>query len=519
MQQEGFGMDGDLVCPHPLEGSRDESGDGTSGEEDGGATPRTPKRRGRKKLTITQTMGVSPSSALQIVINNPGVLDQVYKVDQAKPLGQGSFGIVRKAKVKSTGAVRAVKSISKQLMKEKMNILMKEIEIMKAVDHPNSIMLYEIFEDERNLYLVMELCAGGCLHQRVRSSGHLREADAAVAMRQIFRAVFYLHRSHICHRDLKAENILLSTSASLAKTLLKVSDFGLSCTFRPKQYLLQRVGTLTHMSPEVLEKKYNQSCDIWACGIILYFLLSSDVPFQDEAQILRGRVSYSSKAWWDASQDVVAFLGRLLVKAARRQSAEQALQDQWFEKCLPATVEPVLRFTLLDDLRTYRELNKFKRAALSTVASMLDEAHISESRDIFASLDTDGDGLLSVAELEERLRKISLDKAMHRAYGRREIERIFQDMDDVGAPLKDFSYTEFLAATFNRAECLTEAVCREVFNALDKTQDGIIDFKELVSGNMLGHIPVEELQQTLEELDQNGDSMIDFPEFMQMMRQ
>lgn len=103
---------------------------------------------------------------------------------------------------------------------------------------------------------------------------------------------------------------------------------------------------------------------------------------------------------------------------------------------------------------------------------------------------------------------------------RREVERVFRDWDadQSGQYLKDFTYTEFLAATFDRKACLTEAVCREAFNSLDKNKDGSLDLAELHTGRLLGHIDMDELKDTLEDLDQNGDKLLDFPEYMQMLR-
>eukprot|EP00435_Cladocopium_sp_Y103_P021850 s2466_g5.t1 len=176
-------------------------------------------------------------------------------LSHGRPLGKGSFGVVKRAYVSSTKAQRAVKFIAIERMREKLNVLKAEIEIMKAVDHPNIIMLYEIFEDQKYLCLVMELCTGGTLLSRLKYHVHFPEALTAICMNQILRAVFYLHRNWIVHRDLKAENILVSSTETVEKTLLKVSDFGLSTTFRPKQLLTEKVGTLTHMSPEVLDRR------------------------------------------------------------------------------------------------------------------------------------------------------------------------------------------------------------------------------------------------------------------------
>merc|ERR1719450_1403527 len=116
---------------------------------------------------------------------------------EKKKLGEGSYGSVSKGKNKSTGAVRAIKTISKAQMKN-IERFKKEIAIMKMMDHPNVIKLYETFEDHRNIYLVMEICAGGELFDRIIESGHFTEVQCAIIMQQIIRAIYYMHESHVC---------------------------------------------------------------------------------------------------------------------------------------------------------------------------------------------------------------------------------------------------------------------------------------------------------------------------------
>ncbi|CAE8638381.1 unnamed protein product, partial [Polarella glacialis] len=248
------------------------------GPGDGGTdvcVSRSPIRRHQGALSVTHTMGVVPSASLQLIINNDGDLKDYYVLED-RTLGKGTYGVVVPAKVKSTKAPRAVKSIAKVRMKEHVGALKYEIDIMKKIDHPYIIMLYEIFEDLEKLYLVTELCRGGHLHGYVTQNGRLNESAAALAMQQLFRAVFYLHRSFICHRDLKSENLLLSESgpfggAGANNNCLKVADFGLSCIFKPKQIFTAMVGTPSHMAPEVRARKYNFACDYWSCGVIMYY--------------------------------------------------------------------------------------------------------------------------------------------------------------------------------------------------------------------------------------------------------
>ncbi|CAE8689749.1 unnamed protein product, partial [Polarella glacialis] len=268
---------------------------------------RSPIRRHQGALSVTHTMGVVPSASLQLIINNDGDLKDYYVLED-RTLGKGTYGVVVPAKVKSTKAPRAVKSIAKVRMKEHVGALKYEIDIMKKIDHPYIIMLYEIFEDLEKLYLVTELCRGGHLHGYVTQNGRLNESAAALAMQQLFRAVFYLHRSFICHRDLKSENLLLSESgpfggAGANNNCLKVADFGLSCIFKPKQIFTAMVGTPSHMAPEVRARKYNFACDYWSCGVIMYYVISGSLPFNmSTPEASRYKVAFSSTSWAEVSQ-------------------------------------------------------------------------------------------------------------------------------------------------------------------------------------------------------------------------
>lgn len=499
-------------------------------------TPRTPKRRARKALSVTETMGELQSSALQITIINPGKLSSFYKLSEGNPLGQGSFGVVRKATLLASKAERAVKAIPKSKMKMRMESLKQEMEIMKIVDHPNVVMIYEIFEDLTHLHLVLELCAGGHLHGYIRRHGHVSETLAAVAMQHILRAVYYLHTNCICHRDLKAENVLLASMGHLDEVLLKVSDFGLSCNFTDGQIMRSTVGTASHMAPEVLEKMYDQSCDLWSCGVILYNMLSGVLPFGCEAEVRAGRYSMALKEFCDVSHDVINMLGKLMRRRkAGRLTAPEALRHTWMEKMLQQQCPSVKYGQLLKDLKRYRLYNKLKRATLCAVTGMLDASQVRRWREVFLSLDSDGDGLVCMEELKDRLelsqqaaaRKDSAGKPtsgrkpireyMMSIEDREDLKSAFEEKDATGAfTIQDFNYTEFLAATFDR-KYLTVEVCLAAFKSFDKDKDDLISLAELGQGRLLGQLSMEELAQTLRDLDQDGNSSIDFEEFMQMM--
>merc|ERR1719454_1896954 len=196
------------------------------------------------------------------IIDNQGKLTEFYDMDKKK-LGEGSYGSVCKGTNKSTGAPRAIKSISKEHMKN-IERFKQEIAIMKIMDHPNIIKLFESFEDHRNIYLVMELCMGGELFDRIIDAGHFTEVQAATLMQQIIRAIYYMHENHVVHRDLKPENFLFTTKESIEKNLLKIIDFGLSCKFEAGQVLTTKAGTPYYVAPQVLAGKYDHLSDMWS---------------------------------------------------------------------------------------------------------------------------------------------------------------------------------------------------------------------------------------------------------------
>ena len=149
-------------------------------------------------------------------------------------------------------------------------------------DHPNIIKLYETFEDKKNLYFIMEECSGGELFQRLAMNAMenklYTEKVAASLMKQILEAVNYLHFHGVSHRDLKPENILLSSMDENSQ--LKLIDFGLSQVLKTMEDIMKgEVGTLYYMAPEVILGNYDEKCDVWSCGVILYIMLSGNPPF------------------------------------------------------------------------------------------------------------------------------------------------------------------------------------------------------------------------------------------------
>jgi len=475
---------------------------------------------GGSKADVVQKKSANPEGFTkgQLINDNTGKIADFYEIDKKK-LGEGSYGSVSKAKNKSTGAIRAVKCIAKAQMKN-VERFKQEIAIMKIMDHPNIIKLFESFEDQRQIYLVMEMCSGGELFDRIIDAGHFTEGQAATLMQQIVRAIFYMHENHVTHRDLKPENFLFVTKEAIEKNTLKIIDFGLSCNFQPNQVLTTKAGTPYYVAPQVLAGKYDQMSDMWSIGVIMYVMLCGYPPFFGEtdadvlAKVRLGNFSFNAADWKNISEDAKNLIRCLLKMNPRdRYTAEQTLNHAWIKEKAPKAKNLNLSDAFVDKLRGFRSHNKLKKAALAIIATQLNEDKIKQLRETFMSLDANGDGLLTAAELKEGLAKAGLKEIPA------DLQQILKDVDSDGSGVID--YTEFLAATLDKRAYLTDEVCWGAFRTFDKNGDGKISKDELQQVLQSGDVSdatVRSMEELMNEVDKNNDGEIDFEEFMTMMK-
>jgi calcium-dependent protein kinase len=486
------------------------------GGDGGGGAPKSNKASGGKAPIQKDNVKEGGLRHAGLIIDNPGKITEFYDIDKKK-LGEGSYGTVSKCTNKSTGVTRAVKSISKSQMKN-LERFKQEIAIMKIMDHPNIIKLYESFEDHRNIYLILELSTGGELFDRIIDAGHFNEQQAAIVMQHMFRAIFYMHENHIAHRDLKPENFLFATKEPIEKSSLKVIDFGLACKFAADQVLTTKAGTPYYVAPQVLAGKYDQSADLWSLGVIMYVVLCGYPPFYGEtdadvlAKVRLGNFSFNAADWKSVSEDAKNLIRMLLKMNPRdRYTAEQALNHVWVRNKAPKAANVNLQASLVDNLRGFRSQNKLKKAALHVIASQLGESQIKALRETFMALDENGDGLLTVNEMKEGLNRCGLKEIPP------DLQQIMEEVDSDGSGVID--YTEFLAATLDKKVYMAEDVCWAAFRIFDRNGDGKIDKQEIAKVlNDDGVQQLADLAEIMKEIDQNGDGEIDFQEFMQMMR-
>jgi calcium-dependent protein kinase len=458
-------------------------------------------------------------SSADFVSKKVGKIRDHYRI--GKVLGSGAFGEVRLCLHKDTQTQRAVKVLRKNLLDDKeMDMLKNEIAILKDMDHPNIVKMYEFLEDEKRIYIVTEICKGGELFDEILNRSKFDEKDAATVMRQLLSAINYCHKKNIVHRDLKPENMLLEQDKDLEK--LKIVDFGTSLSFDSDRALDEKLGTAYYIAPEVIKKSYNEKCDLWSCGVIMYILLSGEPPFNDlkadnEAimkKVEKGKYDISKGVWKTISKDAKDLIKKLLTyKPEDRISAEDALQHCWLTD-FTVDVDASTATNALGNLKTFRSGQKLKAAAFSYIGSQLiSKSEKEKLGKIFKALDANGDGKLSKEEIHD-----GYEEHFGKLLDEEELDQLFSDVDTDKSGFID--YSEFISATMSSKKNISEEKLTAAFKLFDKDGNGTISPSELkeVFG-ATAQVSDEAIESILKQADENGDGEIEFAEFCNLMSQ
>ena len=275
---------------------------------------------------------------LNLAVQNKSLFDK-YEVKQK--LGKGKFGLVKAGINKETKKPVAIKIMAKKNMdKSDMELAKVEIDILKISQHPNIIKLYDVFENENYIYIIMENCSGGDLLSYFEYHEYeLPESKVCEIIHKLSMAVYYLHSYGIVHRDLKPENILMTDLSATAD--IRLLDFGLSKIIGNDEKCTEPYGTLSFVAPEVLQgKPYDKSVDLWSIGIITFLLLCGYLPFDDKhsereiaRQTIQDPVPYDNKIWSKISPEAKTFVdGLLQKKPEKRYTIKEVLEHPWIKK-------------------------------------------------------------------------------------------------------------------------------------------------------------------------------------------
>lgn len=443
--------------------------------------------------------------------------EDCYDLDP-KPLGAGAFGTVRRVWRKRTGQELVMKTMEKDDINNEVSFR-NEVKIQCDLDHPNIVRIFDLFEDKTTVSIVMEFMKGGELADFLTETGRLADTEARAAMWQVLSAVSYMHHRGIAHRDLKPENFLVEAKGKpLAECLVKLADFGFSQAFTPGEATLKtKCGTAYYFAPEILDGPYTEKCDCWSCGVILHLLLCGYPPFQGEtdeeiiAKADKAVFDFKKPAWEGVLPTAVLLVVQLCKRdPTKRVSAGQALDSPWFAPMAQAKrLETSQQQSVLKRLQSFKAASKFEQAALHLTARSLDSAQLTDLRERFLAMDKDKTGTLTIDELKESLAGAKGD------WGPGELEQIFAIADSNGS--NELDWSEFLAVMVKANKETQREALWNAFRIFDKDNSGTICKKEIALVLSDLKLSKEEIQQALIAADADGDGLINFEEFMQLM--
>eukprot|EP00929_Paragymnodinium_shiwhaense_P013771 TRINITY_DN12161_c0_g1_i3.p1 TRINITY_DN12161_c0_g1~~TRINITY_DN12161_c0_g1_i3.p1 ORF type:complete len:744 (+),score=153.78 TRINITY_DN12161_c0_g1_i3:51-2282(+) len=445
------------------------------------------------------------------VRQNAHSLESIYEMREK--LGEGSFGEVFRVCHRVSGEIRVCKKISR--LKGAMDIdeILGEIKSMAMLDHPNVIKVFEYFVDGEFVSQIMEPCNGGELKHRIdevfrNGKPFYGEGFIRDVMKQIMRALAFMHSERFMHKDLKPENVMMVDKTTSS---IKVIDFGLAELFNKDQKLSTAAGgTLLYMAPEVFDRKLDMRCDVWSAGIIVYNLITGDYPFLGAWPLPPGKTI----EWWQVETEriirqephkkhrrladgtvsrlCVELMELMLTKLAdARPHAAQTLEHPWFKQF--EDQPPTLSVGVTQCLDAYSSLPELKKALFLFIVHQFAPAAGNELRALFTHFDFSNRGTLSLAALSQVLTQAGMDAL--------QVARVVHALDKDSDGMVE--WTEFLAAVLCVSVSRKENLLNAAFMALDEDKDGRIqpqDFENLFAVGGVKDLWRKELPNQCKEL-------------------
>lgn len=451
---------------------------------------------------------------------------------------------IQKVTNRFSNCIRSMKKIKRSFidLQEDEKNFMKEIAILRTLDHMAILKIYEFYQDNNSFYLIMEHCSEGDLFDKIQKEAPFNEYTACHIIYQVLSGIVYCHSNNIVHRDVKADCILIESSEvvniegqTVTLYYIRLSGFACARSFNKKKKLTKKIGTSYYIAPEVLSRNYNEKCDIWSVGVLLYVLLCGKPPFWGENdkeildQVKIGKPEYRENEWKPVSAEGKKFVELLLTKqASNRPSAAEALQNEWFKKYLykhPVSIEEVQ--DLYNNICTFKiDPNLFfQQASIAyMVHHLAKKEEIMKIKHFYNLIDNNGDGKMEYAEIVEGFKRyITVDNE-------KALMRIFKYIDQ--AHTGCIEYEEFIRACINKTNFLREENLRSTFELFIKSklleeevdgemkiQEGqeipVQDFKSILG--LSSKFSDKQWETIIKQVDKNGDGQIEFDEFKEMM--
>ncbi|CAI9282983.1 CDPK-related kinase 5 [Lactuca sativa] len=445
------------------------------------------------------------------------------KYELGEEVGRGHFGYTCKAKFKKgelKGQEVAVKVIPKSKMTTAIAIedVRREVKILRALTgHNNLVQFYDAYEDHEKVYVVMELCEGGELLDRILSrGGKYTEDDAKSVLIQILNVVAFCHLQGVVHRDLKPENFLFTSKDE--NSPLKAIDFGLSDFVKPDERLNDIVGSAYYVAPEVLHRSYSTEADVWSIGVIAYILLCGSRPFWARSEsgifraVLKADPSFDEAPWPTLSSEAKDFVKRLLNKDPRkRMTAAQGLSHPWIRNTTNEVKVP-LDISILRLMKAYMRSSALRKAALRALSKTLTVDELFYLKEQFSLLEPSKNGSISMENIKAALMKHATD-AMKES-------RVHDFLASLSAlQYRRMDFEEFCAAAINiyQLEALErwEQHARCAYELFEKDGNRAIMIEELASE--LGLSPSVPVHAVLHDWIRHTDGKLSFLGFVKLL--
>ena len=490
--------------------------------------------------------------------------------EELEEIGSGMYGVVKKVRLKTNPEIiRAMKIIPEEnVLQGEGASLIDEIEILKNLEHPNIMKIYECFVDENNnYYIVSELCDQGHLLSKMEKLGKMDQIVVKYLMDQIFNAVAYLHSKNILHGDIKLENVLLNkitkrggrrftninldfnSNEELTEDInknfgkrktsnksnnyikdmmnyeIKLIDFGCSKYFvrrnKKKKKLRGIIGTSIYCSPEVVDNLYDERSDEWSCGVLMYILLSGVPPFFGDTEeeifekIKKCKYDFTPAPFKKVSKNCKDLIRRLLEpKKQYRIKANEALRHPFFTESFDpnsAMTEDKDLNVLKNFINPLKYCSKFHEAiAVFLCVNYLPPDEEKTLKTVFRYLDKDGKGIITKEIMKKSLEEIGIDISDE------DLQKVFDDIDEDGSSF--IEYQEFIRNTCDIKKLINEPNLKNVFHVICGEKDLMTgqDIKNFVFHDSI--VREETLKEYFDSFGMKFEDSIGFDDFFKMIK-
>ena len=438
--------------------------------------------------------------------------DYNIKYEYISPIGNGSFGKVRLFRDRKMKTMKyAIKTIKKDFFNiHSIENILKEIEILRSLDHPNIVKYFETYEEDFYLHIVMEYIPGNNLFKMIsnKKKFHFTEKDINEIMLCLMKAVSFLHHNEIIHRDIKPENILFSVQGEYSS--LKLIDFGLSTHLNSKREKFS-VGTPYYMAPEMIEGKYYFKSDMWSIGVILYMLVTGTYPFNGKSKndvfqlIKEGKYNRKRLDKQKCSIELKNLIKNTLVTDPNeRISVEEALNCDWFklfERNSPENL--IISQDIIKALKDFQSHNILQKEILYYFAKISNDSQIHKLKHAFSLIDKDNSGEIEYEEIPKIFNEMGIDASEE------ELKRIFISLDFHNDG--KVNYSEFIAATLSSVKFGFEENLISAFRYFDTDNSGFITLDSVMKALIQNNIIVD--KESLGKIFEGKRNKVNFLEF------